>query len=63
MQGDATTGDLQYSVVGTAPNRTLVVQWTNYDDYESALNGDSWSFQMFVRNMESNFCSLWNDDF
>jgi hypothetical protein len=46
MQGDATTGDLQYSVVGTAPNRTLVVQWTNYDDYESALNGDSWSFQI-----------------
>ncbi|TXH53891.1 MAG: hypothetical protein E6Q89_08865, partial [Bacteroidia bacterium] len=46
MQGDATTGDLQYSVVGTAPNRTLVVQWTNYDNYQSALNGDSWSFQI-----------------
>jgi hypothetical protein len=46
LQSDATTGDLQYSVVGTAPNRTLVVQWTNYDSYQAVNNGDSWSFQI-----------------
>jgi hypothetical protein len=45
-QGEATTGNLQYAVVGTAPNRTLVVQWTNYDSYQSVNNGDSWSYQI-----------------
>jgi GEVED domain/Secretion system C-terminal sorting domain/Ig-like domain CHU_C associated len=46
LQGDAATGDLRYQTIGTAPNRTLVVQWTNYDSYQSVLNGDVFNFQI-----------------
>ncbi len=52
LQGDATTGDLRYQTIGTAPNRTLVVQWTNYDSYQSVLNGDVYNFQ--IRLSEAN---------
>jgi hypothetical protein len=52
LQGDATTGDLRYQTIGTAPNRTLVVQWTNYDSYQSAFNGDVFNFQ--IRLNENN---------
>lgn len=45
-QGDATTGDLQYIVLGSAPNRVFVVQWTNYDSYQSVLNNDTWNYQI-----------------
>jgi hypothetical protein len=46
IQGDATTGNLQFITTGTAPNRTLVVQWTNYDDYPSSLGTDTYNFQI-----------------
>ncbi len=46
IQGEATTGDLQYKVLGSAPNRTLVVQWSNYDAYQSVLNTDVYNFQI-----------------
>ena len=46
MQGDATLGNLRYQTIGVAPNRTLVVQWTAYDDYQSVLNFDSYDFQI-----------------
>lgn len=52
IQGEATIGDLQYSTIGTSPNRTLVVQWSNYDAYQSVLNTDNYNFQ--IRLSESN---------
>jgi len=52
LQGDATTGDLRYQTIGTAPNRELVVQWSNYDAYQSVLNTDVYNFQ--IRLSESN---------
>jgi hypothetical protein len=53
IQGDATTGDLRFQTIGTAPNRTLVVQWTNYDDYPSSTASDVYNFQ--IRLSESNY--------
>jgi len=44
IQGIA-TGDLRYQTVGTAPNRTLVVQWSDYQDFFSNA-GDNWDFQI-----------------
>ncbi|MGL4596140.1 MAG: beta strand repeat-containing protein, partial [Bacteroidia bacterium] len=52
IQGDAATGNLRFETVGTAPNRTLVVQWTNYDRFSSATNNDTYNFQ--IRLSESN---------
>jgi hypothetical protein len=46
IQGDAVTGDLRFTTIGTAPNRTLVVQWTNYDDYPSFSGLDVYNFQI-----------------
>jgi Secretion system C-terminal sorting domain/Ig-like domain CHU_C associated len=46
IQGDATNGNLQFITTGTAPNRTLVVQWTNYDDYPSSSGTDVYNFQI-----------------
>jgi hypothetical protein len=53
IQGDVTTGDLRFTTIGTAPNRTLVVQWTNYDDYPSSTGSDVYNFQ--IRLSESSF--------
>lgn len=52
LQGDAVTGDLRYQTIGAAPNRTLVVQWSNYDSWSSASNGDNYNFQ--IRLSEAN---------
>ncbi|GAB4138908.1 MAG: hypothetical protein Fur0041_13990 [Bacteroidia bacterium] len=46
LQGDATTGELSYTVQGTAPNRTLVVQWKDYDAFSSTTNTDVYNFQI-----------------
>lgn len=45
-QGEAITGDLQYLTIGSAPNRTLVVQWTNYDKYSSGSNTGVLNYQI-----------------
>ncbi|GAA4384117.1 hypothetical protein GCM10023186_26000 [Hymenobacter koreensis] len=37
-------GELSYQTIGTAPNRTLVVQWTNYRRF--AGTGQSYNFQI-----------------
>jgi hypothetical protein len=37
-------GGLRYETIGTAPNRTLVVQWTNYRKF--AATGDNYNFQI-----------------
>ena len=39
-----TGSDLQYLLTGSSPNRTLVVQWTNYR--KSAATGDVFNFQI-----------------
>lgn len=46
IQGEAVVGELRYQTIGTAPNRTLVVQWMNYDAYQSVVNSDVYNFQI-----------------
>ncbi|MBX7243039.1 MAG: T9SS type A sorting domain-containing protein [Bacteroidia bacterium] len=46
IQGEATIGDLQYITTGTSPNRTLVVQWTNFDKFSSSSNTGNMNFQI-----------------
>lgn len=48
---------LRYETVGTAPNRTLVVQWKNYKKYGTNGDGDSFSFQIRL-NETSNTVSI-----
>ena len=46
LQSDALIGDFQYKTIGTAPSRTLVVQWTNFDNYPASNNTDVYNFQI-----------------
>jgi hypothetical protein len=46
LQGEPTIGNLRYETVGTSPNRTLVVQWTNFDAWNSTTNTDNYNFQI-----------------
>jgi len=54
IQGDATISTLRYETIGVAPNRTLVVQWTAYDDYQSVVNLDSYDFQIRLSETTNN---------
>src|ERR1051325_5053362 len=45
LQGNSTGGNLQYLTTGSAPNRVLVVQWTNYMHYPSG-NTENYNFQI-----------------
>ena len=45
LQG-STTAELRYELLGTAPNRTLVVQWLHFSKYGSGGTGDDWNFQI-----------------
>ncbi|MBK7174597.1 MAG: carboxypeptidase regulatory-like domain-containing protein [Bacteroidales bacterium] len=38
LQGVVGTGELRYETIGTAPNRVLVVQWTNFRHYAGSGN-------------------------
>lgn len=43
------TGDISYEVVGDAPNREFVIQWTHFRPYSSSTNVNNlfdWSFQI-----------------
>ncbi len=44
LQGGVGTGELSYTTLGTAPNRTLVVQWKNYRLF--AGTGTPYNFQI-----------------
>jgi len=44
LQGNTTTGELRYETIGSAPNRTLVVQWTSYRHF--GATGDDVNFQI-----------------
>lgn len=46
LQSDALIGDFQYKTIGTAPSRTLVVQWTNFDNYPASTSTDVYNFQI-----------------
>lgn len=52
LQGEPTTGELSYLTTGVSPNRTLVVQFSNYDAWSSTTNTDTYNFQ--IRLSESN---------
>jgi len=54
IQGDATTGDLRFETIGSAPNRTLVVQWSNYDDFPSSSGSDVYNFQIRLSETTNN---------
>jgi len=45
LQGLA-NGELRYELIGTAPNRTLVLQWLHVKKYGSTGSGDDWNFQI-----------------
>lgn len=44
IQGISTTGELRSQTIGTAPNRTFVVQWKNFRAY--GATGDDYNFQI-----------------
>jgi len=46
LQGEPAIGELRYQTIGTAPNRTLVVQWSNYDNWSSSTNTNLYNFQI-----------------
>ncbi|MCF8429372.1 MAG: hypothetical protein K9G64_04500, partial [Bacteroidia bacterium] len=47
LQGLPSVGQMRYDTIGTAPNRTLVMQWKNYAMYSSSTNSlDSFDFQI-----------------
>jgi len=46
IQAIAGIGDLRYETIGTSPNRTLVVQWSNYQAW--ATTGDNFHFQIRI---------------
>lgn len=48
-------GEIRYELIGTAPNRVLVVQWKNYAKYLAV--GDSYTFQIRL-NETSNAVEL-----
>lgn len=40
--------ELRIQTIGTAPNRSFVVQWTNYKRFGTAGTGDSFNFQIIL---------------
>jgi len=50
LQADAAaaTSDIRYEVLGTAPNRVCVVQWSNYKRYGTTGTGDNFNFQVIL---------------
>ncbi len=48
LQGLA-NGELRYEVLGTAPNRSLVVQWSNFASWDATTNlDDNFNFQIVL---------------
>ncbi len=56
LQGQ-TGSDLEYKLIGTAPNRSLVVQWSTYRR-KSIASGDNLNFQIMLNEINNSvvFC-------
>jgi N-terminal domain of BNR-repeat neuraminidase len=44
LQGNGTTSELRTELIGTAPNRTMIIQWKDYRSFGST--GDVYNFQI-----------------
>jgi hypothetical protein len=51
LQGASASSNIQYTTVGSAPNREFVVQWTDVDHYNTAAHTNHLNFQ--IRLIES----------
>ena len=47
LRGTTASSSIQYGVMGTAPNRQFVIQWTDCRQYFSTT-GNHWSFQIIL---------------
>jgi hypothetical protein len=54
-----TGSDLQYLVTGSSPNRTLVVQWTNYR--KTGATGDVFNFQIRLNETANSIVIVYNN--
>jgi hypothetical protein len=52
LQGTA-TGEIRYETIGTAPNRVLVIQWTDFASYSSTGSGAGDDFDFQIRLFET----------
>ena len=52
LQGQAGS-ELRFETIGTAPNRKLVVQYTNYKRFGTAGTGDNFNFQIILNEAQS----------
>ncbi|GAB3830656.1 hypothetical protein GCM10028821_19340 [Hymenobacter jeollabukensis] len=63
LVGDATAGNLgqiRYETVGTAPNRSFVIQYTNFKRYVSAIQADNLNFQIRLNETSNTVSFVYN---
>ncbi|RTQ49590.1 T9SS type A sorting domain-containing protein [Hymenobacter gummosus] len=63
LVGDATTGSLgeiRYQTVGSAPNRSFVIQYTNFKRYVSAIQVDNLNFQIRLNETSNTVNFVYN---
>jgi hypothetical protein len=51
----ATQGGIYYATLGSAPNRSFVVEWSNLVHYDSAQNTDGATFEVIFDEASGNF--------
>ncbi|MBX7242876.1 MAG: T9SS type A sorting domain-containing protein [Bacteroidia bacterium] len=53
LQGDSVSGEFRFETIGSAPNRTLVVQWSNFDFYPSSTSTAVLNFQIRLNESDN----------
>lgn len=64
-KGVGSGSDLRYQTIGSAPNRTLVVQWSNYERASGTVgaNGDIINFQIRLNETTNVVDVVWGSNF
>ncbi|MDO7874824.1 T9SS type A sorting domain-containing protein [Hymenobacter sp. ASUV-10] len=63
LVGDATAatlGQIRYETVGTAPNRSFVIQYSNFKRYTSSIQADNLNFQIRLNETNNTINFVYN---
>ena len=57
--GASLASSIQYSTIGTAPNRQFVVQWADCDHYNTSAAVNHWNFQIILNETTNTIQVVW----
>ncbi|MDP4265066.1 MAG: BNR-repeat neuraminidase N-terminal domain-containing protein [Bacteroidota bacterium] len=61
LVGASVSSTIQYTTIGSAPNRQFIIQWTDCDHYTGTTSLNHWSFQIILNETTNTVQVVWGN--